>query len=154
MDVTCFLKLILSSMVTPILRAALVLKTLSEPNVKASSCGLGRCCEEITISSVLSLFSFNLLAVIHLPISFIHDWIVSTDRSLCSDKVDSKNRYICVSSAERTDGIWHHVHVKCLQEVKYIKHTRLGQGRTLGVHQTLDYNMKRYFPWCVHTVSY
>ena len=73
MDATCFSKLILSSMVTPILRAALVLKTLSDPNVKVSSCGLGQCCEEIAISSVLSLFSFNLLAVFHLPISLTHD---------------------------------------------------------------------------------
>ena len=41
-------------------RAALLLKTLSDPNIKVSNCGLGRCCEEITVSSVLSLFSFNL----------------------------------------------------------------------------------------------
>ena len=154
MDATTFTKLILLSMVTPMLCAVFLLKTFSDPNVRVSSCNLGWCCAKITISSVLLLFSFNLLAVIHLPISFtniIHTWLNGFNRliSMFQRSRSKEQIHLC---HRHTDGTWHHVHVKCLQEVQYVKHTRLGQGQTPGVHQSLDYDMKKYFLWCLHTV--
>lgn len=76
MDATCFSRLIFSSIVTPMLQAASVRDPFSDPKVSKSNCGLGRCWDPITISSVLSLFSS-----IHSSISPTHcvgddAWIV------------------------------------------------------------------------------
>ena len=54
-----------------------------------------------TISSVLLLFSFSLLIVIHSSMSFMQDWIIWTDWFLDWREDDSQNRYNWVSSAYR-----------------------------------------------------